>query len=813
MKGKFFRRVLCMIFAAVLMLSICACGNKKESNNMASKMYVYSYEDIDLGLNLDNASVTSMSYVNDKIYVLLQDYSGQYSGAASGARTAVVLPEVEVMPEVDAEDAVVEDVIIDDGIMEEEEYVYYGPVYVLVSAKLDGSDKKEVVLSLGEKPSQNSWMNRVLICNDGTVIGTQEEYMEDYSDPNNPIYETYNFLMKWDMDGNLLWKKDMAEYIGDEVEYYYPRDIFSLNDGSIAFISYEGIGAVVDADGKMLAPITLDSELAMNMANIFRKSDGTTYVTGYNNEYTKMFICTIDLLTGETGEKQDLPGTLMNYNFRTGYNTDFILTNNIGVYTYNVGDEAPVQIMDFINSDFPSSNINTLIMLDDTHMIGYYNDQTDWKPHFAYFTQVNPENVPEKTTLILGCNYLDYEVRKRVVEFNKTNEKYRISVKDYSTFSSVDDYNAGNTQLNNDIISRQMPDILVVNTSMNTGSYISKGAFADLSKLIEQDEELSQVEFLPNVMEAFSVDGKLYTLVPSFSIRTMIGKKSILGDRSSWNINDMMELANTLPEGSSMFSPEMMRDSFLYQVLSFLGNDFVDPQTGKCSFDSQEFISLLEFAKTFPAQLPEDYWEDYDWSLYESMYREDKAILMECYMSSISDLKYQIKGQFGEEVSFIGFPSSEGNGSVLNPSYLSFALSAESKNMEGAWEFIRYYLTDEYQMGDQFYEFPVNKKAFHAKAQKAMEKPYWTDENGNKVEYEDTYWINGEEIILEPFTQDEVDEICDFIYSVTKVGTFNNDIRTIITEEAASFFEGQKSAQEVAKIIQSRAQVFIDENR
>ena len=63
------------------------------------------------------------------------------------------------------------------------------------------------------------------------------------------------------------------------------------------------------------------------------------------------------------------------------------------------------------------------------------------------------------------------------------------------------------------------------------------------------------------------------------------------------------------------------------------------------------------------------------------------------------------------------------------------------------------------------------------------------------------------------FTQEEVDEICEFIYSVKKVNKFDNNIRNIINEEAQSFFEGQKSAQEVAQIIQSRAQIFVDENR
>ena len=809
MRGNAFKRVISMLLVAVLTVSLSACGSTSASaNNQLSKMYVYSYEDIDLGLDPNNMNIYSMEYVNDRIYVLLQDYSGQF-GAAVGAKmaiaeaAAVVLPEV--MPEVPVEDGAV-----DDGMMVEP--VYTGPVYVLVSAKIDGTDRKEVILESANEDSPDVWMNRVIIGKDGSIIGTQEEYKEDRTDPENPVYRSYNYLVKWDMDGKFLWKKDMKEYVGD-MEYYYPRDMFTLNDGTLAFFSWEGIGATVDQDGNLISPLELDTELISNMANIFQKRDGTTYVTNYNDDYTKMYISSIDLKTSQTGEKQELPGNITNFNFHTGYNSDFLLTNNIGVYTYNIGDEAPVQIMDFVNSDFPSTNVNNIVALDDTHMLGYYHDQTDWTTRFAMFTKVNPEDVPDKTTLVLGCNYINYETRKRIIDFNKSNTQYRITIKDYSIYSTMSDYQGAYNQLNNDIITNQMPDIMVVNTDMDLGSYISKGAFADIGKLIAEDEELSQVEFLPNVMEAFSVDGKLYTLVPSFSIRTMIGKTSILGDKDGWNMADMIALSDSLPEGSSIFGPEMLRDSFMYQVLSFLGNYFVDPVTGVCNFENPEFINILEYAKTLPAQLPEDYWQDYDYMLYENMYRENKAILMECYMSSIQDLKYNIKGRIGEEVTFIGFPTAEGNGSVINPNYNSFALSARSKNLEGAWEFIRYYLTDEYQNSDSYYEFPVSKKAFLEKAAKALEKPYWIDQDGNKVEYDETYYINGEEIILEPFTQAEVDEICEFIYSVNKVSRFDNNIRNIITEEAAYFFEGQKSAQEVAKIIQSRAQVFVDENR
>jgi len=809
MRGKKFKSIVSLVIAAATALTLCACGDRAasqnaEANNEAAKQFVYSYEDLDLGIDLGNAQIYGVDYIDDRLYLLLQDYSGQFS-AVGGARIAV-----DMAVEEEVEEEATEDIVVDEPAIEVPEYM--GPAYVVVSANLDGTDVKQVILDMGEAADQNAYMNRVIFAGEGNVIGVQESYEEDLTDPMNPIYKTINYLIRWDAEGNLCWKKDMTEYVG-EVEYYYPRDMFIIDDGSLVFFSYEGLGANVDMDGNLIAPIEMDAEKAQQMGSLFRSSDGTTYMTSYNDQYTKMYISTMDIKTGTEGEKIELPGNMMNYSFYKGYNTDFILTNSIGVYTYNVGDEAPVQIMDFINSEFPSTWISNVVMIDDTHMIGSYSDQIDWKMHFGYFTKVNPEDVPDKNTLMLGCVYLDYNVRRRVIEFNKTNPEYRITIKDYSTYSTMDDYMAGYTQLNNDIISNQMPDILLVNSNIDVNNYISKGVLANLSEMIANDEELANVELLPNIVEAFSVDGKLYTLIPSFSIRTLMAKTSNLGGRTSWTMADFMEFAKSLPEGTTPFNPEMLRDSFIYQVMNFLGSDFVDPVTGQCSFDSQEFINILEYTKTLPKELPEDYWTDYDWTLYETMYRDNKAILMEVYMSSIRDLKYQIKVQMGEDVTFIGFPTAEGNGSVIQMNSNGFAISERSAFKDGAWQFVRYYLTDEYQKGDEIYDFPVVKSAFLEKTAEAMEKPYWTDENGNKVEYDDTYYIGGEEIIVDPFTQEEVDEICEFIYTVNKVNKFDEEIRNIINEEAASFFEGQKSAQEVATIIQSRAQVYIDENR
>ena len=96
---------------------------------------------------------------------------------------------------------------------------------------------------------------------------------------------------------------------------------------------------------------------------------------------------------------------------------------------------------------------------------------------------------------------------------------------------------------------------------------------------------------------------------------------------------------------------------------------------------------------------------------------------------------------------------------------------------------------------------------------KAKEKPYWTDENGENQEYDPTYWNGSEEIKIGVNTDADNQKILDLINSTTAVSRYDQKITEIISEEAAAFFEGQKSAQEVADIIQNRVSNYIAENR
>ena len=62
-------------------------------------------------------------------------------------------------------------------------------------------------------------------------------------------------------------------------------------------------------------------------------------------------------------------------------------------------------------------------------------------------------------------------------------------------------------------------------------------------------------------------------------------------------------------------------------------------------------------------------------------------------------------------------------------------------------------------------------------------------------------------------TQEDVDAIKELINATDNALQLDQNIQNIITEEAGGYFQGQKTAQEVADIIQSRIQIYVNENR
>ena len=866
MKKKWTKRAVATGLAAAMVLGLSACGKGNKMENAAlAKEHVYKFQEFQMpDLGGDDYGIRTSVHKDGKIYVMAQVYHWsedaneldmkmlamnedgsdvqvvdleipewrtQTGGGASGMPTPRTMPADTAEPEEEAESS--EEPEEGTQRSEASEEGTEGSEAPEEGAESEGDTEPEEgsgdsgeadtgamiedeILAGGGDIYENSYYGEFCFAPNGFIYSIRNYYYEDYSSEEYSSVQK-NYISCWNMDGSFAWEKEL-EGLTSEEEYTYVAGMSVDADGTLYLMlaGDNGYKMAVDAQGNPSErkPLPDDvNKVFSNFNSMMTKEDGTFLIIYYDeNDRQKQYLVTYNPATDQLGEASLLPASLSWNGYNTmsaGKTSDLVYSTDKGVYSYSVGAEDSMEKMNFINSDLNISGFSSLIELDDTSFIGIFYENYENEVKAGIFTYVDPKDIPDKAVLVLAGNYIGSDIKQRVVEFNRSSEEYRITVKEYDSYNSYDDYEAGYTQLNNDITTGNMPDILITE-GLPAENYIAKGLLADIGKMIEEDEELSNVEFVQNVLDAYSMDGKLYYVIPSFRVSTVIGKTSIVGDRTSWTMADMKQLMETLPEGTTMFG-EMTRDSFMYTMMDYCGADFIDVASGKCDFDSQNFIDMMEYAKSLPEELDEEtFGEDY-WQNYESQYRDNRTVLSNLYLNSLSNLNYNVNGRFGEQVSYIGFPTESGMGAYVQAGE-SYAISSRSANQEGAWQFLRYYLTDEYQ-SELEWIMPIQKKYFLEAAQKATQKPYYLDENGEKVEYDDTYYINGEEIILDPLSQVEVDRAVEYIYSINKCYYGNTDITNIINEEIASFFDGQKSAQDVAKVIQSRAQIYVNEKR
>ena len=162
---------------------------------------------------------------------------------------------------------------------------------------------------------------------------------------------------------------------------------------------------------------------------------------------------------------------------------------------------------------------------------------------------------------------------------------------------------------------------------------------------------------MTHLFDVMSVDGKLYQVVSSFSIDTVAGNTDIVGDRDTWTLQDLQQAKEQLGENATIFGESDVKTDILYACVSHGVDGFIDWANKTCSFDSQEFIDMLNFANSFPKEFD---WENYDYDSSESEYsrlRSGKQMLTRAYLYSFSDLQYQ-KILHGGNVSFVGYPTN-----------------------------------------------------------------------------------------------------------------------------------------------------------
>lgn len=373
---------------------------------------------------------------------------------------------------------------------------------------------------------------------------------------------------------------------------------------------------------------------------------------------------------------------------------------------------------------------------------------------------------PARTALRLSIdteNNLDIRVYEAINTFNRTNREYVIEIEAYPS----------DTEINKLAVTGDAPDLFYLGNSSEQ-SLVDQGLLADLYPLMDADPSFDRENILNAYRKAHEINGSLYSLNPFFSIITLAGKSEFVGERSGWSVEDFVEAAESAPDGITIFNG-FNNESALLEILSASVNSFVDLENHTCDFESDEFISLLKIIHSKQT--------------YESSEYDESGILgNHCLLDFVGYTGSHITSSESSqehEITPVGYPGVSGSGAAMSYADGSFwGIYEGSTQKDAAWSFLKTLLTEEYE-SEYIRGFPITVDSFELCVQHIRDKD-----------------------ILD---KEELDDLISIIEHTTTTRNYNSPIIKIIMEEVPYYFSGEKSAEDVAAIIQNRVQTYIAE--
>ena len=591
--------------------------------------------------------------------------------------------------------------------------------------------------------------------------------------------------------------------LAPEVGSFYPYGIVMDKDDNIV-IAGDSCVMVLNLNGELVSQIPVDNAWVDSVA---KAPDGSVYALYSDGTSYKMYMAPIDIENSKLGEMIPLPENC--YTVITGGDDyDFYFTSGATFYGFNLGDETAQQVLNWISCDVNANNICAVYFMGDTLRVlsaEYDNEGNASGVEVANITQVPADSVPQKQYFTLAVNYLNYYLQNELIAFNRSSSTVHIDVKKYSDVSV----------LQTEIMAGNVPDLVSLD-AVNETALAARGLLVDMYPYIDADPELSRDDFFTNILTMLETDGHLYNVTPSYNVYTVAGATSIVGSGTGWTYDELYAAEKNMPDGCDLFDVYTTRDEILKNGLYMDADVYYNLLDGTVNFKNESFTQLLEFAARFPAEYD---WNDYNYQTDDSWTRisTGEQMLTSMYLADFMDVALY-DSIFGGDANFIGLPCTSGSGNMAVTSS-GIALTTACSDPDAAWQFLRRFYTADYE-DSLTYNLPLRRDSFAKRIEAAMEVNYEKDaagnyvldENGEKIpEAVYNIGIGTENISVYSLTQAQADKIYAVVENVTRHMETNTELFDIVNEEAQAYFAGQKSAEEVADIIQSRAGIYLRE--
>ena len=517
----------------------------------------------------------------------------------------------------------------------------------------------------------------------------------------------------------------------------------------------------------------------------FRKADFSQHSLGH--------AVTVSLAAGEPPCPAGSPmgGSRSSIELFDGYGMGILISDGTGLRQYRPSDKTMRQL--FLWGD---SSVN---------LHGYMIDAVGILPeeHFyllarrsyedVAYVRVGYENareLTEKQTVTLGgISVLEIQweqAAEMAGSFNRQSEDYRVELKPYD---SIEDFYM-------DLIRGEGPDLIHM-YNLDAPVLADKGILEDLSPYFAASSTAREDDILPSLIRAGTIGGKLVVIIPQYQVcGLMVEKGTVEGE--GWTPDDFLSLAEENPD-SKVYnqSDSIYRYMILNTIITADLDSYINWQEG-CHFNTPEFIKILERIRQLPIPTIEDFdilsgdYNDYqeaDWK----QFTDKEYLIKEKYMNGLSQGMDEISfnggitnGTFAQ---MTGYPNAEAKPYFELWTSHPIGINSASEAKEGAWAFVEYLLSAEYQNDERRTAFPARVDSFDYYM--AKERLFLSDINVSKEDRDFLRWM------------------VDHAYWSGNVSC--QDIREIINEETESVWAGELSPEAAAQNIQNRVSLYLAE--
>lgn len=383
-----------------------------------------------------------------------------------------------------------------------------------------------------------------------------------------------------------------------------------------------------------------------------------------------------------------------------------------------------------------------------------------------------------------------------IKEYNQFSEQYRVElIREPSDPSLL-------------IAASDAPDLIFLSDVSGLRKFYDQGFLEDLVPYLEKSEKLSVKDIQKYVFQLFGGnEGELYGVTNACGIQVIAGKRSQIGDRQTWTVDEFLSWLESDPEifGTSQLSPMNMFDYCFFGNL----NKYVDFEKGEAKFTQDDFKMLAQRIKNLKFKQKEFPTTGLDAD------NDDRLLITmgTQTMKWIGRMRFKV----GDEITVMSYPNDEGSFVSFLSAWDNLAILSKGSQKDGAYDFIEFFLlrdekTSAYQ--EAVHEscaglcYSVNRMFEHEKELVLGEyetKIHVTDGPGGSeiVSYIEKYEITRKDVEL-------MQHMLDVGIAESAEAT---KIRVIVYSEMDSYLKGERDLETTCKMIQSRVQLMLDEGK